>query len=578
MFLEQLLRNASEGARDEVPGSIQSLVQARLDRLRQVDKEALQAASIIGQRFTLKALRHLLGDPDYVCTSLEQHHLVSPEGEGYLFAHALVREGVYASLLTDRRRTLHREAAAWFADQDLELRAEHLDRAEDPEAVAAYREAAETQAAAYRFDRALGLIARGLDLAEDASERSELKCLLGDLLHDSGDIQGAIEAYTAARDLAIDDVQHCRAEIGLAAGMRIVDRYDEAFAALARAEAIAEAHGLHLELAKLHYLRGNLHFPLGEIDRCEDEHAKALLCARAAGSSEWEAQALGGLADAAYAGGHLVTADGYLDQCLELCRQHGFGRIEVANLLMKGGGGTNYYRGDLKAALQSSLEAEEMARAVGHDRAAIIAQSSCYIGLLAMGEYLRARSHVERAKELIRKIGARRFMARALQYEGKIALCEGHKDKALATFHEALAISRETGIQYVGPSLLADIALATEDVEERRAALAEGEALLRNGGVGHNYFEFYGVAIDTSLKSRNWEEAERYAAALEDYTRQEPLSLCDFLIARARALAAVGRGRWDAEITTELQRLRAEAERIGLTTALPALDEALGAA
>jgi hypothetical protein len=96
--------------------------------------------------------------------------------------------------------------------------------------------------------------------------------------------------------------------------------------------------------------------------------------------------------------------------------------------------------------------------------------------------------------------------------------------------------------------------------------------------LGHNYFEFYGLAIDTSLKSQNWEEAERYAAALEDYTRQEPLALCDLLIARARTLAAVGRGGRDAEILAEVQRLRAEADRIGLTTALPALNEALRAA
>ena len=39
--------------------------------------------------------------------------------------------------------------------------------------------------------------------------------------------------------------------------------------------------------------------------------------------------------------------------------------------------------------------------------------------------------------------------------------------------------------------------------------------------------------------------------------------------------AGVDRRRRDAEILAELQRLRAEAERIGLTTALPALNEAL---
>ena len=103
-------------------------------------------------------------------------------------------------------------------------------------------------------------------------------------------------------------------------------------------------------------------------------------------------------------------------------------------------------------------------------------------------------------------------------------------------------------------------------------------ALERARSYDHRSYNLIYTLGETYLRMRRWEEAERYAAALEDYTRQEPLSLCDFLIARARTLAAVGRGRCDAEITAELQRLRVEAERIGLTTALPALDEALGAA
>ena len=39
-----------------MPGSVQSLVQARLDRLDPADKAALQAASVLGQRFDRDAL------------------------------------------------------------------------------------------------------------------------------------------------------------------------------------------------------------------------------------------------------------------------------------------------------------------------------------------------------------------------------------------------------------------------------------------------------------------------------------------------------------------------------------------
>lgn len=68
------------------------------------------------------------------------------------------------------------------------------------------------------------------------------------------------------------------------------------------------------------------------------------------------------------------------------------------------------------------------------------------------------------------------------------------------------------------------------------------------------------------------------AAALEDYTRADPLPWSDFFIARARVLAAYGREKRDYATMQELKRLRDEAERIGLKTALPALEEALAAA
>ena len=60
LFLEHLLRDLEERAGEEVPGTIQSLVLARIDRLAPVDKQALQAASVLGKRFSLDGLRHLI--------------------------------------------------------------------------------------------------------------------------------------------------------------------------------------------------------------------------------------------------------------------------------------------------------------------------------------------------------------------------------------------------------------------------------------------------------------------------------------------------------------------------------------
>jgi hypothetical protein len=126
--------------------------------------------------------------------------------------------------------------------------------------------------------------------------------------------------------------------------------------------------------------------------------------------------------------------------------------------------------------------------------------------------------------------------------------------------------------------VLAAKALAAGSEPARREALAEGGAVVHAGCLAHNVLWFRRDAIEAALNAREWEVAERHAAALEEYTRAEPLPWSDFFIARGRALATHGRGEGAAGLTVELIRLRDEAERVGLRSALPALEAVLGGA
>ena len=108
--------------------------------------------------------------------------------------------------------------------------------------------------------------------------------------------------------------------------------------------------------------------------------------------------------------------------------------------------------------------------------------------------------------------------------------------------------------------------------------MERGEQLLRAGSVGHNHFWFYRDAMDAVLKDSDFDSVERYAAALESYTNAEPLPWTSFFITKGRALAKFGRGKRDDATMEELERLLDEAERVGLKTALPALEAALGTA
>jgi class 3 adenylate cyclase/tetratricopeptide (TPR) repeat protein len=564
LFLDQLLRTAgeSEGA---VPGSIQSIVLARMDALAPQDRQALQAASVLGQRYPLSALQALITNPGYDCTGLIRQLLVRAEGGEYLFAHALIREAAYSSLLRPQQKEMHRRAATWYAHRDPILHAEHLDRAGDAAAPSAYLAAARAEAALYHMDRARRLIERGMALAGDGKDRFALACAHGDVLRDLGATTESIAAFDEALRSATDDPERCQAQIGLARGMRIADRIDEALAMLDAAEAIATDQERDPDLAWIHHLRGNFYFPTGRVEGCAAEHARALDYAKRARSKELETRALGGLGDAAYAQGRMASAYRNFDACVELCRAHGYGRIEVANLSMVGH--CLFYLNRFEESLQSSRAAMSLARRVGHQRAEIIAANAVRM-LSFMLAADTAAANVERILELARQIGARRFEAEGMVAQAAILALAGRRSEALALTQCGIDAARETGIQFLGPDLLGQLA-------GRRRALEEGEELLRGGSVGHNHLRFYRHAIEASLNARWWDAAEHYAQALEDYTRPEQVPWADFWIAWGRALVMHGREPSSAASMGNLKRVLDEAHRIGMRPAIAALRRAL---
>jgi tetratricopeptide (TPR) repeat protein len=530
---------------------------------------------VLGQRFTLDALRHLLAHPAYDPARLVRQFLVRPQGEELLFAHALIRDAVYDSLLRTRRRELHRRGAEWYRERDSVLHAEHLERAQDPAAARAFLAAARSQAAEYRHEQALRLVERGLVLASQRSDRFALTCYRGQVLHDLGVMADASGAYETALAVAGDDAERCQAWLGLAAVKRVTDDIGGALADLDRAEAAGSASDG--DLARIHLLRGNLCFPKGDIQGCLENHGRALEIARRAGAAELEAAALDGLGDADYVRGRMISAHARFGACVAVCREHGFGRIEVANAPMVGI--TRFFaRNDVRGALADALAAREAAHRVGHQRGEMVAHMIAAEMYANLGALAEAKVQIADVEALAQRLGAKRFEPLHLNCHAKVLRAEGRRAEALRLLERSLAISRETALGFSGPSVLGALALTTDDTAVRRDALAEGERLLRAGSVAHNHFRFYRDAIEASLRAGEWDEAERLAAALEDFTRPEPLPWTEFYIARGRALAAWGRGLRDDVIRTKLERIADEARHAGLRLALPAVEAALASA
>ncbi|MCC6197613.1 MAG: AAA family ATPase [Burkholderiales bacterium] len=571
LFLTQLLRSGADGG--DIPGTIQSVVLSRLDRLPPPDKAAVQAAAVVGLRFDLPVLQHLLDDTAYDASTLLGRDLVridNAEARRFAFVHALIRDGAYASLLTSRRRALHQRAAQWYEAHDPSLHAEHLDRAEDPRAAAAYLAAARSEAGALRFDAALRLARRGGVLAAPDNVRHDLARYEGDLARDTGDVAGSIAAFERALVHAGNDAQRCNAWLGVAAAHRATGAADAGIAVLDSVEPLANGAGLRRESSRAAYLRGCLEFARGNAQASQAAQGRALDHARAAGDSECEAQALSGLADVLYAEGRMRSALAAFEQCVDVCDRLGLARFSLNNRCMLAI--VHSYLDPADARLPELDRVRQVARELRQPAAEVMADETEGWVRVVQDLYELAIEPTERSLALARKIGARRWM---LFDFGLLAFAYWHTGRnaeAATALREALALAEDASQRFIGGVLHGARALMAERRDDLARVLADGERTLAQGSPAHTHYWFRRAAIDALLAHGDHDGVLRQADALEPFAKAEDVPWVSFQVARARALVAAGEGRPDQ---AALLALRERAQALRLPGALPAIDAAL---
>jgi adenylate cyclase len=194
-----------------VPASVQSILAARVDRLPEREKQVLQTASVIGQKFSEPILRRVadLGEAAlpaalHALTSAEflYEEALYPEAE-YAFKHPLTQEVVYRSQLADRRERVHAAVARAIEEANGErlseqaaLLAFHCEHAGDArEAARWHRRAAEWVGLNHSDEalRHLGSVKELLDTLpetpEDLAERATLRSQIIVHLARLGDVE-----------------------------------------------------------------------------------------------------------------------------------------------------------------------------------------------------------------------------------------------------------------------------------------------------------------------------------------------------------------------------------------------------
>jgi class 3 adenylate cyclase/tetratricopeptide (TPR) repeat protein len=120
----------------QIPATAQAILAARIDRLSPEDKRLLQGASVIGKELPFALLQAIAELPEdelrhglgrlQAAEFLYEARLF-PDLE-YTFKHALTHDVAYASLLQDRRRTLHRQIMETIERLYSDRLPEHVDQ------------------------------------------------------------------------------------------------------------------------------------------------------------------------------------------------------------------------------------------------------------------------------------------------------------------------------------------------------------------------------------------------------------------------------------------------------------------
>jgi class 3 adenylate cyclase len=128
LLREQAGRWVLSGAAEavSVPGTVSSLLGARLDRLGPAEARIVESASVIGLEFSSDAVSVLVQegeartDLEPALAALCRKQLIRRADAGaaddFYFSHILVRDTAYARLLKRTRARLHERFAAWLAD------------------------------------------------------------------------------------------------------------------------------------------------------------------------------------------------------------------------------------------------------------------------------------------------------------------------------------------------------------------------------------------------------------------------------------------------------------------------------
>ncbi len=290
----QVRRNQILSAR--VPPHINGVLQARLDRLSELERVTLQRAAVIGRIFWDSAVIHMNetavpatmpSETHVALQALEKREMIFKRqvsgfagSQAYVFKHAILHQVAYESVLLRFRPGYHKQAGDWLAEQSGDriaenagLIAEHYEMAGERTAAAElYETAAQRAYHAYDLELAIDYYRKALGLLADQLHYAEwllrLQEELGKLLHLRARFVEAAQTFMTMRFTAEEDgdlAAQARAWNGLAAIQYDQGKYSAMLESAKQAEQVSWLIGAEMELIHALLRQGEAHLHLGDL-------------------------------------------------------------------------------------------------------------------------------------------------------------------------------------------------------------------------------------------------------------------------------------------------------------------------
>ncbi len=405
-----------------VPDTIQGIIMARLDRLGEDGKRAVQLAAVIGRQFLLRLLDRVAGMADRLeglVQELKALEIVYEQGllpePAYVFKHAVIQDVAYNSLLRERRRELHRAVGSAIEELYADRLAEH------------YEELAHHFSQGEDWPKAFEYLVRSADRAKDAfANRLALD-------HYARALEAAARLSPPVAPRRLLEIHQKRAQVWL-----LLTRCDDAVAEGERMLAIARAAGDRpgeaealLELALAHWATLS-HERVPAVRACA-EAARGI--AGETGDRRALARSLWALGAVDQTAGQLEEADRKFRASLEIAEADGFRSIAVQSRMMLGAHA--YWRGDLRAAIALGRDTERAAADVHDGFHELVAIAFVVLAHITLGEYAEGRAALDDGLRKARE----RDNAFAV---GRLTNSLGWLHQELADFRRALDLDQES--------------------------------------------------------------------------------------------------------------------------------------